>query len=133
MQLIPESKSADAFYYDSANTRWNFRKIPRMATDALNVAPTQPEEFITKKHLDSVTATLGVAAGLEGQVYTMGATAWSGQFPAYMGAVKEASAKNKIKIDDDTAGGKILIQATSIGASDSNTGKNIEMFIDGNG
>ena len=133
MQIIPENQVANAFYYDSTNTRWNFRKLPRMATDTLNVTPTQPEEFITKKHLDSVTATLGVAAGQEGQVYTMGANAWAGKFPQYMGSVTEASAKNKIKIDDDTAGGKILIQATSVGASDANIGKNIEMFIDGNG
>ena len=133
LQFIPDEKIADAFYYDTINTRWNFRKLPRMATDTLNVAPTQPEEFITKKHLDSVTGSLGVAAGVEGQVYTMGATSWAGKFPQYMGAVKESSAINKIKIDDDTAGGKILIQATSVGASDANTGKNIEMFIDGNG
>ena len=133
MQLIPNGDSTSAMYHDAGTTRWTFRKLPRMATDALNVTPTQPEEFITKKHLDSVTATLGVAAGQEGQVYTMGATAWAGKFPQYMGSVTEASAKNKIKIDDDTAGGKILIQATSVGASDANIGKNIEMFIDGNG
>ena len=133
IQLIPNSDTNSAFYHDAGTTRWTFRKLPRMATDALNVTPTQPEEFITKKHLDSVTATLGVAAGQEGQVYTMGATAWAGKFPQYMGSVTEASAKNKIKIDDDTAGGKILIQATSVGASDANIGKNIEMFIDGNG
>ena len=133
IQLIPNSDTDSAFYHDAGTTRWTFRKLPRMATDALNVTPTQPEEFITKKHLDSVTATLGVAAGQEGQVYTMGANAWAGKFPQYMGSVTEASAKNKIKIDDDTAGGKILIQATSVGASDANIGKNIEMFIDGNG
>lgn len=133
IQLIPNGQATDALYHDMSNGRWNFRKTPRMASDALNVTPTQPEEFITKKHLDATAASIRVAAGLEGQVYTMGASAWSGKFPQYLGAVKEASAKNKIKIDDDTAGGKILIQATSIGASDSNTGKNIEMFIDGNG
>lgn len=133
IQLIPNGDVASALYHDTGTTRWTFRKLPRMATNALNVTPTQPEEFITKKHLDATVASISVAAGLEGQVYTMGATAWSGKYPVYMGSVKEASAKNKIKIDDDTAGGKILIQATSIGASDSNTGKNIEMFIDGNG
>lgn len=133
MQLIPESKPADAFYYDSVNTRWNFRKIPRMATDALNVVPTQPEEFITKKHLDATVASIRVAAELEGQVYTMGATSWAGKFPQYMGAVKESSAINKIKIDDDIAGGKILIQGSSELMGTAMTAKNMEMILEGTG
>ena len=81
MQIIPENTVADAFYYDSTNTRWNFRKLPRMATGALNITPTQPEEFVTKKYLDEATAGVSIGPGLEGQVYTMGASTWSGKYP----------------------------------------------------
>lgn len=134
IQLIPNGQATDALYHDMSNGRWNFRKTPRMATDALNVTPTQPEEFITKKHLDSVTASLVIKAGLEGQVYTMGATAWSGKFPQYLGAVKEADSVNRIKIDDDTAGGKILILGSSArDGSFANSAKNIEIRIAGSG
>lgn len=134
IQLIPNGQATDALYHDMSNGRWNFRKTPRMATDALNVTPTQPEEFITKKHLDSVTGSLGVAAGLEGQVYTMGASAWSGKFPQYMGVVKEASAINKIKIDEDASGGQILIQGSSAGdGTKANSQKFLNIKIDGTG
>lgn len=135
IQLIPNGQATDALYHDMSNGRWNFRKTPRMATDALNVTPTQPEEFITKKHLDSVTESLVIAAGLEGQVYTMGATAWSGKFPQYMGAVKEVDSKNKIKIDDDVTNnaGKVLIQGSSELMGTSTSAKDIDVIIEGTG
>lgn len=134
IQLIPNGQATDALYHDMSNGRWNFRKTPRMASDTLNVTPTQPEEFITKKHLDATVASIRVAAELEGQVYTMGASAWSGKFPQYLGAVKEADSVNRIKIDDDTAGGKILILGSSArDGSFANSAKNIEIRIAGSG
>ena len=64
----------------------------------------------------------------------MGATAWSGKFPQYMGSVKEASAINKIKIDDDnTVNGKILIQGSSAAMGTSTSAKSIHILVDGNG
>lgn len=135
IQLIPNGQATDALYHDMSNGRWNFRKMPRMATDALNVTPTQPEEFITKKHLDSVTASLVITAGLEGQVYTMGATAWSGKFPNMLVATTPATATNFIKVDDDTApNGKIAIQGSSAGDGQlAMKAKAIEILLSGTG
>lgn len=135
IQLIPNGQATDALYHDMSNGRWNFRKTPRMATDALNVTPTQPEEFITKKHLDSVTGSLVITAGLEGQVYTMGATAWSGKFPNMLVATTPATATNFIKVDDDTApNGKIAIQGSSAGDGQlAMKAKAIEILLSGTG